>query len=126
LTDGDEWIFAGGSHFDFPVRFSIGGSTSLVGDWLRSCSTSLWQQHVQLVEVVLGLVWSWRTYSFRVETVCYLQETHGVDMLQDFPSRGIAVHILIWDPGIGVHDSLVFDGIEFRVEWFLGELTEIL
>jgi hypothetical protein len=47
-------------------------------------------------------------------------------MLQDFPSRGIAVHILIWDPGIGVLDSLVFDGIEFRVEWLLGELTEIL
>jgi hypothetical protein len=46
LTDGYEWIFAGGSHFDFPVSFSIGGSTSLVGDSLRSCSTSLWQQHV--------------------------------------------------------------------------------
>ena len=25
LTDGDEWIFVGGSHFDFPVSFSIGG-----------------------------------------------------------------------------------------------------
>jgi hypothetical protein len=43
LTDGDEWIFAGGSHFDFPLIFSIGESTSLVGDSLRSRSTSLWQ-----------------------------------------------------------------------------------
>ena len=97
------------------MSFSIGGSTSLVGDWLRSCSTSLWQQHVQLVEVMLGLVWSWRTDSFRVETMCYLQETHGVDMLQDVPSRGIAVHILIWDPGIGMLGSSLFDGVEFRV-----------
>jgi hypothetical protein len=58
LTDGDEWTFAGGSHFDFPLSFSIGESMSLVGDSLRSCSTSLWQQHVQSVGVVLGLVWS--------------------------------------------------------------------
>jgi hypothetical protein len=58
--------FAGGSHFDFPVSFSIGGSTSLVGDSLRSCSTSLWQQHVQSVEVVLGLVWSGRKTHFRL------------------------------------------------------------
>jgi hypothetical protein len=36
LTDGNEWIFVGESHFDFPVSFSIGGSTSLVGDSLRS------------------------------------------------------------------------------------------
>ena len=86
LTDGDEWMFVGGSHFDFPVSFSIWGSTSLVGDSLRSCSTSPWQQHVQLVEVVLGLVRSWRTNSFRVETMCYLQETHGIDMLQDYIS----------------------------------------
>ena len=95
------------------MSFSIGGSTSLVGDWMRSCSTSLWQQHVQLVEVVLGLVRSWRVDSFRVETLCYLQETHGVDMLQYFPSRDIAVHILIWDPRIGVLGSSVFDRVEF-------------
>jgi hypothetical protein len=24
LTDGDEWIFVGGSYFDFPVSFNIG------------------------------------------------------------------------------------------------------
>jgi hypothetical protein len=105
LTDGGEWIFAGENHFDFPLSFSFGGSTSLVGDSLRSGSTSLWQQHVQSVEVVLGLVWSWRSDSFRVEVVCYLQETHGVDILQDYTSQGIAVHILIWDPGIGVLGS---------------------
>jgi hypothetical protein len=62
---------------------------------------------------VLGLVWSWRSESFRVETVCYLQETHGVDMLQDYTSQGIAVHILIWDLGIGVLGSSVFDEVEF-------------
>jgi hypothetical protein len=126
LTGGDEWTFAGGSPLDFPLSFSIGESTSLVGDSLRSCSTSLWQQHVQSVGAVLGLVWSGRTDSFRFETVCYLQETHGSDMLQDYISRGIAVHILIWDPGIGMLGSSTFDGVEFRVEWLLGELTEIL
>jgi hypothetical protein len=46
LNDEDEWTFAGGSHFDCPLSFSIGESTSLDGDSLRSCSTSLWQQHV--------------------------------------------------------------------------------
>jgi hypothetical protein len=42
LTSGDEQTFAGGSHLDFPLSFSIGESTSLVGYSLRSCSTSLW------------------------------------------------------------------------------------
>jgi hypothetical protein len=46
LTDGDERMFAGGSQFDFSLSFSIGESTSLASDSLRSCSTSLWQQHV--------------------------------------------------------------------------------
>jgi hypothetical protein len=126
LTDGDEWIFARGSHFEFPVSFSIGGITSLIGDALRSCSTLLWQQHVQLAEVMLGLVRSWRIDSFRVEIMCYLQETHGIDMLQDYISPGIVVHILILDLGIGVLDSSTFDGVEFQVEWLLVELTEIL
>jgi hypothetical protein len=44
--------------------------------------------------------------------VCYLQETHGVDILQDYTSQGIAVHILIWDPGIGVLGSPEFDGVK--------------
>ena len=126
LTDGDEQTFAGGSHFDFPLSFSIGESTSLAGDSLRSCSTSLWQQHVQLVGAMLSLVWSGRIDPFQVEVMCYLQETHGVYMLQHYTPQGIAGHILIWDPGIGVHGSSAFDGAEFRVEWLLGELTEIL
>ena len=78
------------------------------------------------MEVVLGLVRSWRTDSFWVEAMCYLQETHGVDMLQNYTPQGIAVHILIWDPGIGVLGGPAFDGVEFQVEWLLGELTEIL
>jgi hypothetical protein len=45
-----------------------------------------------------------------------LQETHGVDVLQDYTLQGTAVHILIWDPGIGVLGSLEFDGVEIRVE----------
>jgi hypothetical protein len=81
LTDGDERTFAGGSHFDFPLSFSIGESTSLVGDSLRSCSTSLWQQHVQVVGAVLSLVWSGRIDPFRFEAIFYVQETHGVEML---------------------------------------------
>jgi hypothetical protein len=126
LTDGDERAFAGGSHFDFPLSFSIGESTSLAGDSLRSCSTSLWQHHVQSVGVVLSLVWFCRIDPFQVEAMCYLQETHDVDMLQNYTPQGIAVHILIWDPGFGVLGSSMFDGVEFRVEWLLGELTEIL
>jgi hypothetical protein len=47
-------------------------------------------------------------------------------MLQDYISRGIAVHILIWDLGIGVLGSSTFDAVEFRVESLLRELTEIL
>jgi hypothetical protein len=78
LTDGGEWILAGESHFDFPLSFSIEGSTSLGSD------------------------------SFRVEAMCHLQETQGVDMLQ-----GIAIHVLIWDPGGRVHDSSALDGAYF-------------
>jgi hypothetical protein len=125
LTDGEEQTFAGGSHFDFPLSFSIGKSTSLTGDSLRSCSTSLWKQHVQSVGVVLSLVWFGRIDPFWVEAMCYLQETHGVDMLQNYTPQGIVVDILIWDPGIGVLGSSTFDGFEFQVEWLLRELTEI-
>jgi hypothetical protein len=46
-------------------------------------------------------------------------------MLQNYTPQGIVVDILIWDPGIGVLGSSTFDGVEFRVEWFLRELTEI-
>jgi hypothetical protein len=126
LIDGDERTFARGSHFDFPLSFSIGESMSLAGDSLRSCSTSLWQQHVQSTGAVLSLVCSGRRDPFWVEVMCYFQETHGVDMLQNYMPQGIAVHILIWDPEIGVLGSSMFDGVEFRVEWLLGELTKIL
>jgi hypothetical protein len=40
LTEGGEWIFTGENHFDFPLSFSFGGSTSLVGNSLRSCSNT--------------------------------------------------------------------------------------
>jgi hypothetical protein len=46
FTDGGKWVLAGESHFDFPLSFSIEGSTSLEGDSLRSCSTSPGKQHV--------------------------------------------------------------------------------
>jgi hypothetical protein len=74
---------------------------------------------------VLSLVCFGRIDAFWVEAMCYLQETHGVDMLQNYTSQGIVVDILIWDPGIGVLGSSTFDGFEFRVEWLLRELTEI-
>jgi hypothetical protein len=62
---------------------------------------------------VLSLVSSSRIDPFRVEAMCYLQETHDVDMLQNYTPRGIAVHIRICDPGIGVLGSSAFDGVEF-------------
>jgi len=95
LTARDKWMFAGGSHFDFPLTCSIGKSTSLTGDSLRFCSTSLWQQHVQSVRAVFSLVWSGRIDPFQVVAMCYLQETDGVDMLQNYTPQGIAVHIPI-------------------------------
>jgi hypothetical protein len=61
LTDGGEWILAEGNHLDFPLSFSFEESMSLFCDSLRSCSTSLWRQHVQAEEAMIGLVWSWRS-----------------------------------------------------------------
>jgi hypothetical protein len=74
---------------------------------------------------MLNLVWSGRIDPFRVEAMCYLHETHGVDMLQNYTPQGIVVDILIWDLGIGVLYSSSFDGVEFRVEWLLRELIKI-
>jgi hypothetical protein len=51
--------------------------------------------------------------SFQVEAMCQLQETHGVDMFQDYASLGITVHVLIWDPGGRVRDGLALDGDYF-------------
>jgi hypothetical protein len=52
--------------------------------------------------------------------MCHLQETHGVVMLQDYASQGIAVHVLIWDPGDRVRDSSTLDGaycVSHRWTW---------
>jgi hypothetical protein len=74
---------------------------------------------------VLSLVRFGRIDPFRVKAMCYLQKTHGVDMLQNYTPQGTVVDILIWDPWIGVLDSSAFDAVQFRVEWLLKELTEI-
>jgi hypothetical protein len=60
----------------------------------------------------------WRVqYGYLEETVMIRVEQHQ----QDGPCQRLA-----WDPGItGLGISLI-DGVEFRVEWLLGELTEIL
>jgi hypothetical protein len=111
LTDRGEWTFAGESCSDFPLSFSVEESTSLEGVSRRSCSTSFWHQHVQLMEAVLILVVSWRMDSFRDEAMCHVQEFHGVDIFQDYASQGLAVHVLIWDPGGRVYDSSSLDGV---------------
>jgi hypothetical protein len=72
LTDRGEWTFAGESCFDFPLSFNIEESTSLEGVSQRSCSTSFWHQHVQLMETVLILVGTWRMDSFRDEAMCHV------------------------------------------------------
>ena len=74
----------------------------------------------------MSLVWSGRIHPFQVEAIFYVQETHGVDMLKNYTPQGIAVYILIWDLGIGVLGSSMFNRVEFRVEWFLRELTDII
>jgi hypothetical protein len=80
LTDRGEWTLAGESYFDIPVSFSVEESTSLEGVSWRSCSTSLWQQHVQLMETVLVLIWIRRMDSFRDEVTRHVQDP-GVDMI---------------------------------------------
>ena len=62
------------------------------------------------MEAMLVLVWTWRMDSFRDEVMCHVQEIHSVDIFQDYASLGIAVHVLIWDPGGGVYDSSSLDG----------------
>jgi hypothetical protein len=61
--------------------------------------------------------------SFRDEAMYHVQETHGVDMFQDYASQGIAIHILIWDPGDGECDSSSLDGayyVSHRWTWYPG------
>jgi hypothetical protein len=60
LIDRGEWTFVGESSFDFPSSFSVEESTSLESVSQRSCSTSFWHQHVQLMETVLILIATWR------------------------------------------------------------------
>jgi hypothetical protein len=58
--------------------------------------------------------------SFRDEAMCHVQEFHGVDIFQDYASQGIAVHVLIWDPGGRVRDSSSLDrvyGVSHRWTW---------
>jgi hypothetical protein len=98
LTDRGEWTFAGESCFDFPLSFSVEESTSLEGVSWRSCSTSFWHQHVQLMEAVLILVVSWRMDSFRDEAMCHVQEFHGVDIFQDYASQGYCSSCLDMGP----------------------------
>jgi hypothetical protein len=86
FTDGGMWTLTGESYFFFPLSFIVEESTSLEGDSWRSCSTSLWKQHVQLVETVLVLVWTWMMDSLRDEAMCHVQEIHGVDIFQDYAS----------------------------------------
>jgi hypothetical protein len=70
LNDGGEWTLAGEIYFDFPLTFIVEESTSIEGVSWRSCSTSLWQQHVQLVETMLVLVWTRRMDSLQDEAMC--------------------------------------------------------
>jgi hypothetical protein len=69
-----------GRCFELPLSFSVEESTSLEGVSQRSCITSLWNQHMQLMEVVLILVGTWRMDSFWDEAMCHVQEIHGVDI----------------------------------------------
>jgi hypothetical protein len=82
---------------------------------------------VQLMEAVLILVVSWRMDSFRDEAMCHVQEFHGVDTFQDYASQGLAVHVLIWDPGGRVCDSSSLDGVycvSHRWTWDPGIILE--
>jgi hypothetical protein len=86
LTDRGEWTFAGGSCSNFPLSFSVERSASLAGVSRRSCSTSFWHQHVQLMEAVWILVETWRMDSFRDEAMCHMQETPRVGIFQGYAS----------------------------------------
>jgi hypothetical protein len=79
LTDRGEWTFTGEICFDFPLSFNIEEGTSLEGVSQKSYSTSFWHQHLQLMEVVLILVMSWRMDSFWDEAMCRVKEIHVAD-----------------------------------------------
>ena len=46
LNDKGEWTLAGEICSDFPLSFSVDGSTSLEGVSWRSCGTSFWHHQV--------------------------------------------------------------------------------
>ena len=62
LTNGGEWIFAGENHFDFPLNFSIGGSTSLVGDVMSTGDYLPWVSVDELLVKSLGLTKAYDTF----------------------------------------------------------------
>ena len=99
------------------IRYISKSSSWLAGD-LDSIGDGSWEIGERLLDgQILYLL---------VPLVGGLPETHGVDVLQDYTLQGTTVHILIWDPRIGVLGSPKFDGVEIRVERLLEELTEDL
>ena len=125
LIDRGEWTFAKEICSNFPFSFSVEGSTVLEGVSRRSCSTSFWHQHVQLMGAVWILVDIWRMDSFRDEAMGQVQEVHRVDIFQDCSSQSIAVDLLIWDPGGGVCYCSLLDGfyyVSHRWTWDPGIL----
>jgi hypothetical protein len=127
LTDRGEWTIVGESYSNFPLSFNVEWSAPLASISRRSCSTSFWHQHVQLMEVVWILVEIRRMDSFRDEVMCHMQEVHRVDIFQDYASQSIAVHFLIWDPGGGVYYCSSLDGFYYvsqRWTWDPGIILE--
>jgi len=122
-----EWTIAGESYSNFPLSFSVEWSAPLAGISRRSCSTSFWNHHVQLMEIVWILVDIWRMDSFRDEAMGQVQVVHRVDIFQDCSSQSITVHFLIWDPGGGVCYCSSLDGfyyVSHRWTWDPGILLQ--
>jgi hypothetical protein len=58
--------------------------------------------------------------------MCHMQEVHMIDIFQDYASQSIAVHLLIWDLGGGVHYCSSFEGLYYvshRWTWDPGILV---
>jgi hypothetical protein len=125
LTDRGEWTIAGESYSNFLLSFSIERSASLERVSRRSCSTSFWHQHGQLMEAVWILVETCRMDSFRDEAMCHMQETHRVGLFQDYAFQGLAVYDLLWDAGGRVYECSSVYGfyyVSHRWTWDLGIL----
>jgi hypothetical protein len=87
----------------------ISRSSSWLAGSLDSIGDGSWE--IGLGE---GLLDGWILYLL-VPLVRGLQETHGVDVLQDYTLQGTSIHILIWDPRIRVFGSPNL--MELRSEW---------